>query len=214
MRIAPRRFVVAATTVVAATCLGASVAPAQDLFSFFSDVFGGGRRSAPPSSYAPDHPLDNGSVRRESANRTSGSGTYCVRTCDGRYFPLPAASGQSKAQTCDSFCPASETKVFYGGNIDNAVSDNGKSYSALPNAFRYRNELVGGCTCNGKDSVGLARVSIEEDKTLRRGDLVAGPNGLMVANGSADGRRKTVAFSPASSSVQARFSRLPVVAAQ
>lgn len=214
MRVAPRRFAIAAATLAAATCLGASVAPAQDLFSFFNDVFGGGRRAPPPAAYAPDRPFDNGSVRREPANRTSGSGTYCVRTCDGRYFPLPSAAGQSKAQTCNSFCPASETKVFYGGNIDNAVSDNGKSYSDLPNAFRYRNELVGGCTCNGKDSVGLARIGIEDDKTLRRGDLVAGPNGLMVANGSADGRRKTVAFSPASSSVQAKFSRLPVVAVQ
>lgn len=214
MRVVSRHLVLAAATLVAATCLGASGAPAQDLFSFFNNVFGGGRPASPPASYAPDQPLDNGSVRRESANRTSGSGTYCVRTCDGRYFPLPAASGQSKAQTCNKFCPASETKVFYGGNIDHAVSDNGKSYSDLPNAFRFRNELVGGCTCNGKDSVGLAQIKIEEDKTVRRGDLVAGPNGLMVANGSADGRRKSVEFSPASSSVQARFSRLPVVAAQ
>ncbi|MFZ5733237.1 MAG: DUF2865 domain-containing protein [Pseudomonadota bacterium] len=214
MRVAPGYLALAAAAFVAATCLGTSQAPAQDLFSFFNDVFGSGRRATPPPSYAPDQPFDNGSVRRESSNRTSGSGTYCVRTCDGRYFPLPSAAGQSKAQTCNSFCPASETRVFYGGSIDNAVSDAGKSYSDLPNAFRFRNELVAGCTCNGKDSVGLAQIRIEDDKTLRRGDMVAGPHGLMVARGRADSRRKTVQFSPASSSVQARFSRLPVVAAQ
>lgn len=214
MRFAPRRLAIAAMTTVMVTCLGTAAAPAQDLFSFFNNVFGGSRRAAPPSSFAPDQPLDNGSVRRESANRTSGAGTYCVRTCDGRYFPLPSAAGQSKAQTCNSFCPASETKVFYGGVIDNAVSDNGKNYSDLPNAFRFRNELVAGCTCNGKDSVGLAQIKIEDDKTVRRGDIVAGPNGLTVANSSAEGRRKTVEYSPASSSIQARFSRLPVVAAQ
>ncbi|OQW58071.1 MAG: hypothetical protein A4S14_19605 [Proteobacteria bacterium SG_bin9] len=214
MRSAPRRFAVVAASVAIATALGAPHASAQDLFSFFSDVFGGGRRAAPSASYAPDAPFENGGVRRESANRTSGAGTYCVRTCDGRYFPLPSAAGQSKAQTCNSFCPASETKVFYGGNIDHAVSDNGRAYSDLPNAFRFRNELVAGCTCNGKDSVGLAQIRIEDDKTVRRGDIVAGPNGLMVANGSAEGRRKSVEFSPASSSVQARFSQLPVVAAQ
>lgn len=213
MRAAPGQFAFAAA-LIAATCLGGSAAPAQDLFSFFNGVFGGGRRAPPPSAYAPDQMFDNGGVRRESSARTSGSGAYCVRTCDGRYFPLPSATGQTKAQACNSFCPASETKVFHGANIDHAVSDNGRSYSDLPNAFRFRNELVSGCTCNGKDPVGLAQIKIEDDKTLRRGDMVAGPNGLMVANGSAEGRRKSVAFSPASSSVQARFSRLPVVAAQ
>lgn len=214
MRPASRRFALAASILTVALCLGAPAASARDLFSFFNNVFGGNRSAPPSSSYAPDQALDNGSVRRESTNRTSGSGTYCVRTCDGRYFPLPSAAGQSKAQTCNSFCPTSETKVFYGGTIDNAVSDGGKSYSDLPNAFRYRNELVAGCSCNGKDSVGLAQIKIEDDKTVRRGDIVAGPNGLMVANGSSEGRRKTVEFSPASSSVQARFSHLPVVAAQ
>ena len=58
---------------------------------------------------------------------------------------------------------------------------NGKPYSELPNAFRYRNELVAGCTCNGKDPVGLASVKIENDPTLRKGDIVAGDDGLMVA---------------------------------
>lgn len=215
MRQAPGYLACVAAAFVAAMSLGVSPAPAQDLFSFFNNVFGGGpRRAPPPTSYAPDQPFDNGSVRREPAIRTSGAGTYCVRTCDGRYFPLPSAAGQSKAQTCNSFCPASETKVFRGGNIDSAVSENGRSYSDLPNAFRFRNELVNGCTCNGKDPVGLAQIRIEDDKTLRRGDIVAGPDGLMVAQGNADSRRKTVQVSPASSSVQARFSRLPVVAAQ
>lgn len=214
MRSGSGTLTLAVAAMVVATGVSTPHASAQDLFSFFNNVFRGERRAAPPSSYAPDQPSDNGSVRRESANRTSGSGTYCVRTCDGRYFPLPSAAGQSKAQTCNSFCPASETKVYYGGVIDHAVSENGKNYSELPNAFRFRNELVAGCTCNGKDPVGLAQIKIEDDKTVRRGDIVAGPNGLTVANSSAEGRRKTVEFSPAASSVQARFSRLPVVAAQ
>ena len=60
-----------------------------------------------------------------------------------------------------------------------------KPYSELPNAFRYRNELVAGCTCNGKDQIGLAPVKIEDDPTLRKGDIVAGENGLLVAGRSA-----------------------------
>ena len=76
--------------------------------------------------------------------------SYCVRTCDGRYFPTPSGSAQSKAQACKDLCPASETKVFSGSSIDNASSKDGRPYSALPHAFLYRKELVAGCTCNGK----------------------------------------------------------------
>ena len=76
--------------------------------------------------------------------------------------------------------PGERDQTFYGSSIDNAA-DNGKPYSELPNAFRYRNELVSGCTCNGKDQAGLAPVKIEDDPTLRKGDIVAGENGLLVA---------------------------------
>ena len=100
---------------------------------------------------------------------------YCVRTCDGRYFPIATADdARAGRQSCNSFCPASETKLVYGSNIDNATTESGKPYSELPNAFRYRNEIVAGCTCNGKDPAGLASVKIEDDPTLRKGDIVAG----------------------------------------
>jgi hypothetical protein len=82
----------------------------------------------------------------------------------------------------------------------------------LPNAFRYRNEIVAGCTCNGKDQIGLAPVKIENDTTLRKGDLVAGSNGLMVAGRSADRRGASLNLSPAPKSVLARYGRVPVVA--
>ena len=121
-----------------------------------------------------------------------------MRTCDGRYFPITAADSQSRAASCNSFCPASETKVVYGSSIDSAATENGKPYSELPNAFRYRNELVAGCTCNGKDQIGLAPVKIEDDPTLRKGDIVAGADGLMVAGRSADRRGASLNFSPAS----------------
>ena len=100
-----------------------------------------------------------------------------MRTCDGRYFPISGSRRPEPRGVCNDFCPASETKVFYGSNIDDAATESGKSYSALPNAFRYRNELVAGCTCNGKDQIGLAPVKIENDPTLRRGDIVAGATG-------------------------------------
>ena len=84
------------------------------------------------------------------------------------------------------------------------MTETGKPYSELPNAFRYRNEAVAGCTCNGKDQFGLAQVKIENDPTLRKGDLVAGANGLMVAGRSADPRGAALNFSPAPRQISAR----------
>jgi hypothetical protein len=138
---------------------------------------------------------------------------YCVRTCDGRYFPAPATANQSRAETCKNFCPAAETKVFYGPSIGDAASDTGKSYSELPNAYKYRTELVTGCTCNGSDPVGLAKVKIEDDKTLRRGDLVVEPDGVKVATGRSDKPGASAGLVPAPPSVRARIERRPSLAA-
>jgi Protein of unknown function (DUF2865) len=208
----------AAATLVCASAL-APAAQAQDFFSALFGGMGGGRARQQPYVSMP-FAGDDGSVpvqRREMRPRYAGGGggggqAFCVRTCDGRYFPVAASDKASRAASCNSFCPASETKVFYGSSIDNAASDNGKPYSELPNAFRYRNELVSGCTCNGKDQVGLAPVKIEDDPTLRKGDVVAGANGLLVAGRSADRRGAELNFSPASERVRSKYERLPVLA--
>ncbi len=131
------------------------------------------------------------------ARRTeyTGGAAYCVRTCDGRYFPAP--SGDSQLEGCKNLCPATETKVFYGGSIDNASARDGKPYSALPNAFRYREELVKGCTCNGKDVIGLASIKPENDGTLRRGDIVASHEGFKVVRSLSNGSPKLATASKA-----------------
>ena len=211
-----------ATLGAAALVCASALAPAAQAQDFFSALFGGmggGRARQQPYVSMP-FAGDDGSVpvqRREMRPRYAGGGggggqAFCVRTCDGRYFPVAASDKASRAASCNSFCPASETKVFYGSSIDNAASDNGKPYSELPNAFRYRNELVSGCTCNGKDQVGLAPVKIEDDPTLRKGDVVAGANGLLVAGRSADRRGAELNFSPASERVRSKYERLPVLA--
>lgn len=140
-----------------------------------------------------------------------GGKAWCVRTCDGRYFPIAGNDAEGKAESCSSFCPASQTELVYGNDIDHAAMSSGKPYSALPNAFKYRNEMVAGCTCNGKDSAGLAPVSIDKDPTLRKGDIVAGADGLMVAN-PGSGRRAELNFTPVSPAIQARIQGAPVVA--
>jgi hypothetical protein len=200
-----------------ALCVLAPVpaAQAEDFLSALFGAFGGGRQQAPsmPLPFA-NEGAPQYDAPHARAGTYGGAQAFCVRTCDGRYFPITASDSQSRAASCNSFCPASETKVVYGSHIDDAATESGKPYSELPNAFRYRNELVAGCTCNGKDQVGLAQVGIEDDKTLRKGDIVAGPEGLMVAGRGADKRGASLNFSPASERIRARYQRVPVVAAE
>jgi hypothetical protein len=198
----------------AALVCASALAPAAQAQDFFSALFGGMGRARGPYISLPFANNDGSMpVQRGETRRYGGGGqAFCVRTCDGRYFPVTASDNASRAASCNSFCPASDTTVFYGSSIDNAAAETGKSYSELPNAFRYRNEIVAGCTCNGKDQIGLAPVKIEDDPTLRKGDIVAGENGLLVAGRSADRRGAELNFSPASDKVRAKYERVPVVA--
>jgi hypothetical protein len=196
-------------TIAVACLLLAGAAYAEDAY----EIMTGGARvqySSPSRSMAlsfGENPTaaipPKGSLARLNIQSNS-SASYCVRTCDGRYFPAP-----SGAEGCKNLCPASETKLFFGSSIDNASSRDGKAYSALPNAFRYRKELVAGCTCNGKDVIGLASVSIKDDKTLRRGDIVANAGGLEVVNRIDEGH---LSFAKASTAMRSKFERLPVLA--
>lgn len=192
-------------------CLAAA-APGAQAQDFFSQLFGGFAR--PQRAPVIRVPFGDEAPRMSRVERRSygGGQAYCVRTCDGRYFPIAASDKQSRAETCSNFCPSSKTEVVYGDNIDDAATENGKAYSDLPNAFRFRNEIVTGCTCNGKDAVGLAPVKIENDPTLRKGDIVAGANGLVVAGRSSDRRGAALNFSPAPDHVRAKYQRVPVVA--
>jgi hypothetical protein len=87
-----------------------------------------------------------------------GSGTLyrtlCVRLCDGYYFPISYATSQSgfgrDADTCHAACGGNARLFTYpnpGGAVETMLDLTGRAYSVLPNAFRYRKELVGGCSC-------------------------------------------------------------------
>src|SRR6266700_1946689 len=182
-----KHIVIGIALVLGASCLPAA-AQAQD---FFSELFGGlGARPRGSSQTMPSFGNEESPPSQAPRARASygGGQAWCVRTCDGRYFPISGPDNQSRTASCNSFCPASETKLVYGSEIDYAATETGKPYSELPNAFRYRKEIVAGCTCNGKDQVGLAPINIENDPTLRKGDIVAGANGLVVAGHGADKR--------------------------
>jgi hypothetical protein len=208
-----KRMMLGSALLLGASCLPAAV-QAQD---FFSNLFGGfGARPQPRQQLMPPFGNDGAPVERRTRASGGGSGSqaWCVRTCDGRYFPISGPDDQSRTTSCNNFCPSSETKLVYGSEIDDAATQSGKSYSELPNAFRYRKEIVAGCTCNGKDQFGLAQINVENDPTLRKGDIVAGENGLVVANPGRSNRRASSNFSPASKELQARYSRASVLAVE
>ncbi len=97
---------------------------------------------------------------------------------------------------CQSFCPASATKVFSGNSIDYAVGNMGERYVDTPNAFAYRKALKADCTCNGRDPAGLAPVDLSLDTTLRPGDIVATSNGLVAYSGTKTADGQTAEFTP------------------
>src|SRR5205823_234625 len=134
--------------------------------------------------------------RRSESGPSAGGVAYCVRLCDGRHFPIQRSSGANAAQVCNSFCPATRTKIFSGGAIDRAVASDGTRYNELPNAFVYRERLVADCTCNGKDPVGLVTTTVNDDPTLRHGDIVANESGLVAYTG---GGRRNAEFTPVDS---------------
>lgn len=172
---------------------------------FFDFLFGGfRRRPPPPPPVSVDRPNElfreragpNGrQEERESVRGTAGPhAAYCVRLCDGRYFPIQGRRNTSAAEQCNAFCPASPTQIFSGNEIGRAKAGDGRRYVDLPNAYLYRKSVVAGCSCNGKDRVGLASVPVNDDPTLLPGDIVATNSGFTVYNGR-DPQQQT-AFTP------------------
>jgi Protein of unknown function (DUF2865) len=203
------RWVTGATLAICAACVS-DPAQAGDFFSTLFGGFGSRPPRAPVMLPFGTEGQQPGEITRPRAAYGGGQ-AWCVRSCDGRHFPVTGNDEQSRVESCNGLCPASQTDVVYGNDIDHAATSAGKPYSALPNAFKYRNEIVAGCTCNGKDQAGLAPVSIDQDPTLRKGDIVAGADGLMIAN-PGSGKRSELNFTPAPASIRARFQHMPVMA--
>ena len=152
---------------------------------FFDFLFGGSparpaarasepARGAPPQ-YSPETVHDYGGSGRTVA--------FCVRLCDGQSFPVAHLANATPIETCHAMCPASQTKVFFGSQIDGALARDGTRYAELENAYVFRKHLVANCTCNGRDQFGLVPLSIANDATLRPGDIVVTQRGLMAVSG-------------------------------
>ena len=81
--------------------------------------------------------------------------TLCVRACDGYYFPISFSTMPAKfaadAATCQQMCPGTAAELYIhrnpGEETTQMVSLNGMPYTALPTAFRYRQEYDKSCSC-------------------------------------------------------------------
>jgi hypothetical protein len=177
--------------VLVAASFAAAAAPRAASAGFFDFLFNNqAQANANPSPSQPLPPIQ--------ADGGGGGGQYahCVRLCDGRYFPILARSGTPPAQLCQSFCPASATRVFFGSSIDSAMAANGERYSETANAYLYRKQLSPSCTCNGRDPTGLAPIDVSLDTTLRPGDVVATSTGLVAYSGTRPGNVDAADFTP------------------
>jgi Protein of unknown function (DUF2865) len=199
-----RMMLVAVVGLAGPLALAPRMASAEDLFGF---LFGGTQkqpqqRQAPPQANFFADPFGLNQQPPPPPPRpvaSSGSGpAFCVRTCDGRYFPL-ARGNASPVQMCQAFCPASATRVFFGSTIDGAASSNGERYAESENAFAFRKALRADCTCNGRDPAGLAPVDLTLDTSLRPGDVIATTTGLVAYSGVKVGINQTAEFTPVAS---------------
>jgi hypothetical protein len=97
---------------------------AQGLFDAFIRIFGGWTAQLP------------------SDKKVDPSGpvvAYCVRLCDGHYFPMPGNAGtphSSPDKICSALCPASPTKIYTGSEINQASATDGTSYTKLEKCIR------------------------------------------------------------------------------
>ena len=187
----------------AAALTAPDMAHAQGFFDF---LFGGSQQQQPPPQN-PELPPPSPDIGRvapaplgpehvnEGAASTGHTVAFCVRLCDGQHFPLEQMAGVTPLDTCHAICPSSQTKVFFGAEIDAARASDGTHYSDLKTAFLYRKQLVANCTCNGRDAFGLAPLDAKTDPTLRPGDVVSTKEGLETYGGKSG---KSPAFTPVS----------------
>ncbi len=199
MPLCPRVLCTAAALLALAGTFAPGPAAAQSsFFGGLSRMFGGGQQRPAPVSLPLLDPFDG--LRSADAPREEGTpgryATFCVRLCDGRYFPLTPSANITPAKTCSSLCPAAKTKIFSGAGIERAAAPDGQRYTDLDSAFTYRKEMVKGCSCNAVDSIGMNKMDVLEDPTLKPGDIVATEDGFVTYKGSKGGTRQASDFTP------------------
>jgi hypothetical protein len=155
--------------------------------NFFEQLFGG-----PGSIMAPEQNQDMG----------SGYRTVCVRTCDGSFFPISFSTSQDRfrddERTCQRMCPAAEVVLFSyrnpGEDISKAISISGQPYTALPNAFRFKQEYNAACACKrpGESWADAMKHLDDRQTVLERGDIIVTEERAKTMNAPRDAKGRPI----------------------
>ena len=201
-RMRRRMMLVAAAVLAGAVALAPRMASAEGLFDF---LFGGiqkqQQRQAPPQANFFADPFGlNQQPAPPPRPVASGSGpAFCVRSCDGKYFPLTRAATPRRCRCARRSVRRARPRCSSAAPSTARRPRNGERYADSENAFAYRKALRADCTCNGRDPAGLAPVDLTLDTSLRPGDVIATTNGLVAYSGVKVGAGQTAEFTPVAS---------------
>jgi hypothetical protein len=139
----------------------------QQQGGFLEQLFGG--RSG--GTFAPGY---------EQQQMSGNFRTICVRTCDGYYFPVsfsaPSTRFAEDERMCQRMCPAAQVSLYTyrnpGEDVQQAVSLDGRAYTELPTAFRYRQEFNAACSCRKPGQSWADAMKVGDDYTVEQGDIV------------------------------------------
>lgn len=113
------------------------------------------------------------------------AGGFCVRTCDGYFFPLIKSTRATRQQSCEFACPSAPMEIYDGGTIESARNRKGQRYSALPVAFAFRERANSSCACNDpRSSQAFSEKTARNDPTLQSGDVIVENDGAFVYSGA------------------------------
>ncbi len=191
-------------TLFAAVALASGIASDARAQDFFQSLFGYGPYGARPYPYGAGvddaYPPARRSTRAQRARaakpahrvarpaaivETPRAEGFCVRSCDGYYFPLVMAGHDSPQEACDLACPSARVSVYEGATIEAARGPDGDRYTALPTAFSFRDKRSRACSCNPPEgSQAYALRMLRQDPTLRAGDIIYDKHGAFVYDGA------------------------------
>lgn len=127
----------------------------------------------------------NAGADSEAVAGPSSGGGYCVRMCDGYFFPLIKSELATKLESCEYACPSAKVDIYQGATIETARNFKGQSYASIPTAFKFREMTTSGCSCNmPEQSQAVFLHMLRSDPTLRKGDIAFEEDGVYVYDGS------------------------------